>query len=87
MRKKKYEKQSLQHQLGPHFLRNTLIYIVSLVKQNRNYDALPTLQSLLNLLSYSFDNSLELVTLQNEIDSILSFVQILQIYGMIRNSS
>lgn len=77
--KNAYEKQALQHQIGPHFLRNTLICIGSLVKQNRNYEALPTLQSLLNLLSYSFDNSLELVTLQNEIDSILSFAQILQI--------
>lgn len=78
MEKNTYEKQILQHQIGPHFLHNTLICIGSLVKQNRTSEVVSTLQALLKLLSYSFDNPQELVPLKYELDSVASFVQILQ---------
>lgn len=79
LEKNKYELQMLQHQIGPHFLHNTLICIGSLAKRNQNEQVVKTLQSLLSLLSYSFNNPCEEVTLEQELDSVKNFTQICEI--------
>lgn len=73
------EKQVLQHQISPHFLHNTLICIGNLAKQHKTQEVIQTLQSLLKLLPYSFDNTNALVPLKSELENITCFMQILQV--------
>ena len=73
------EKQVLQHQISPHFLHNTLICIGNLAKQHKTQEVIQTLQSLLKLLPYSFDNTNALVPLKSELENITCFIQILQV--------
>lgn len=73
------EQQVLQHQISPHFLHNTLICIGNLAKQHKTPEVIQTLQSLLKLLPYSFDNTNTLVPLKSELENITCFIQILQV--------
>lgn len=77
--KKEYELKMLQSQIGPHFLYNTLACIVSLSRQQKNSEIRETVHALVNLLSFSFDKRDEFVTLEDELDSINSYVYIQKI--------
>lgn len=80
--KKEFELKMLQSQIGPHFLYNTLACIGSLAKQQKIMEVRETIRSLVGLLSFSFDKRSELVTLKEEIDSLIMYVNIQKIrYG------
>ena len=71
-----------QNQIGPHFLRNTLYCIASLLRQERIKDAEVAIKSLAGLLSYSFDNSNPIVSLSQEINSLEKYLDIQKVrYG------
>ncbi|WP_372663155.1 sensor histidine kinase [Cohnella sp.] len=80
-RKKEIELQLLINQIRPHFLYNTLACIGSLAKQHRVEEVEETIRSLIQLLSYSLGKS-EYVTLEEELLSLRSYVQIQKVrYG------
>jgi sensor histidine kinase YesM len=80
--KKEFELKMLQSQIAPHFLYNTLACISSLSKQQRFAEVDETIRSLTHLLSFSFDKISELVTLEEEIEAVRSYVYIQSVrYG------
>lgn len=80
-RKKEIELKLLLSQIRPHFLYNTLACIGSLAKQHRAAEVEETIRSLIQLLSYSLGKS-EMVTLEEELQSLRSYVQIQKVrYG------
>lgn len=77
-----FEFRMHQSQIGPHFLRNTLYCIASLLRQERIADCEVAIKSLAGLLSYSFDNSDPIVDLEQEIGSLEKYTAIQKIrYG------
>ncbi len=81
-KKKDYQFSALQNQINPHFLYNTLSCIGSLAKQQRNTEIRNTIRSLAKLLSYSFHDPSELVTLKEELNALENYAQIQNIrYG------
>jgi sensor histidine kinase YesM len=84
--KKEYELNMLQSQIQPHFLYNTLACISILAKQDRIDEVHDTISSLVNLLSFSFENPAELVYLSEELEAVEMYIQIQKIrYGNIFN--
>lgn len=81
-RRAAFEFRMHQSQIGPHFLRNTLYCIASLLRQERIGDAEVAIKSLAGLLSYSFDNSDPIVDLEQETGSLEKYIAIQKIrYG------
>jgi sensor histidine kinase YesM len=80
--KKQYYLNMLQNQIQPHFLYNTLACISSMAKQNRISEVRNTISSLVNLLSFTFDKPVEMVSLTEELEVIGMYVQIQKVrYG------
>ena len=77
---KKYQIAALQAQINPHFLFNTLQLInLSIMKEVKKDIAATRLISLLsNLLHYSYDTEHYTVTVQQEIDNALKYLEIQQ---------
>ena len=78
---KKYQIAALQAQINPHFLFNTLQLInLSIMKEVKKDIAATRLISLLsNLLHYSYDTEHYTVTVQQEIDNALKYLEIQQV--------
>lgn len=77
-----YEWRMLQSQIGPHFLYNTLACISALAKRNRVDRVRLAIDSLVELLRYSFGRQSSEVILKDEIDMIEAYVRIQRIrYG------
>lgn len=72
------ELELLQYQINPHFIYNTLASIKFLIKQNKNAAALTTIDSFISLLQNNLSNINELVTVEQELDNIKSYVHITQ---------
>jgi len=80
--KQRLEISMLQSQIQPHFLYNTLACISSLAKQKRTDEIRLTVESMINLFSYTFNKTAELMALGEEISAIQMYVQIQKIrYG------
>ncbi len=74
-----FEFRMYQNQIGPHFLKNVLYCIASLLRQKRIQDAEAAVKSLAELLSYSFDNSISVVELGQELSSLEKYLAIQKI--------
>jgi len=76
------EKENQQHlkllhaQLNPHFLYNTLDAIYWMAKRNRNQEISEMITSLAMILRYSIKNCAELVSLQEELEWLKSYIVI-----------
>ena len=68
--------RNLQAQIKPHFLFNTLNTIISLVTLSENEKALNTLFAVSNLLRHNIDQPEELVSLQEELHYVESYLLI-----------
>ncbi|WP_135556655.1 sensor histidine kinase [Paenibacillus cymbidii] len=78
-RKNQYELKMLQSQITPHFLYNTLACISSLAKQQKIAEVRETIKSLVGLLSFSFDKSSALVSVNHELQGLQMYLQIQRI--------
>jgi len=74
-----YELKMLRSQIGPHFLYNTLSCISILAKQQKLTEVRQTINSLINLLSFSFDRQDEFVELKDELSSLEDYIYIQKI--------
>lgn len=74
-----YELKMLRSQIGPHFLYNTLSCISILAKQQKLTEVRQTINSLINLLSFSFDRHDEFVELKDELSSLEDYIYIQKI--------
>nr|WP_300831062.1 histidine kinase [uncultured Acetatifactor sp.] len=81
-RKMEYEFLMLQNQIGPHFLHNTLACVASLIRQGKDETAGQALRALIKLLSYTFEQNAETVTIREEMEQLGNYVRIQQMrYG------
>jgi sensor histidine kinase YesM len=81
-RKKTLEMKLLLSQIRPHFLYNTLTCIGSLARQSRVAEVEDTIRSLITILSFSIDKKREMVLLEEELETLEAYVQILKVrYG------
>ncbi|MGX6445137.1 sensor histidine kinase [Neobacillus sp. K501] len=76
LREKEAEIRALQSQMNPHFLYNTLESINMLAITKGNFDVSDMVTSLGKLLRYTIDNSSKIVTLEQELSFIRSYVSI-----------
>jgi len=80
--KKLLELKTLQSQIGPHFLYNTLACFGSLAKQGKLILLRQGIRNLIFLLGYSFDRIDDKVTLEEELRVLESYCQIQKLrYG------
>jgi len=80
--KRKFELKSLQSQINPHFLYNTLDSIVWMAEAGMNDDVVKMTVSLSKLFRISINRGSEFVTLAQEIEHIESYLAIQKIrYG------
>ncbi|MEH7222277.1 histidine kinase [Bacillus sp. JJ1566] len=77
--KKEAELRAIKHRINPHFLFNTLSTIRWLVKFNQTERANTALSALIRLLEANMGKSGELITINNELDIVKKFMDILQI--------
>ncbi len=77
-KKKEIELKLLLSQIRPHFLYNTLSCIGSLAKQHRVQEVEETIRSLIVILTFSIDKKTEFVSLEEELDTLRAYVQILK---------
>lgn len=81
-RKKEAEIRTLQAQIKPHFLYNTLNAIGHSAAMGRTEDVYAMIQSLVQVLSFTFGRSGGKVTVANEIEFLEHYVRLLRIrYG------
>jgi two-component system, sensor histidine kinase YesM len=76
LREKEAEIRALQSQMNPHFLYNTLESINMLAITKGNLDVSDMVSSLGKLLRYTIDNSSKIITLDEELSFIRSYVAI-----------
>ncbi|MEC1526176.1 sensor histidine kinase [Neobacillus niacini] len=76
LREKEAEIRALQSQMNPHFLYNTLESINMLAITKGNLDVSDMVSSLGKLLRYTIDNSSKIITLDDELSFIRSYVSI-----------
>lgn len=69
----------LKSQINPHFLYNTLNVIENLANMNGNTAISNITKSLIDLLHYSVNDGSALVPIENEIDYIRNYLEIMQI--------
>jgi two-component system sensor histidine kinase YesM len=74
--KRKLEIKSLQNQINPHFLYNTLDSIIWMAEGGNNKEVVIMTSSLARLLRQNISNEEELITIENEINSIKSYLTI-----------
>ncbi len=80
--KRKYELKSLQAQINPHFLYNTLDSIVWMAEAQMNREVVEMTDSLARLFRISINRGSEFVTLAQEIEHIESYLKIQKLrYG------
>lgn len=83
-KKKTYEIRMLQDQIGPHFLHNTLTCLSILIRQGKGDKAEEGIRSLLGLLTYSFESTGEMTTIEKELDILSDYIYIEKLrYGNI----
>ncbi|WNR46916.1 cache domain-containing sensor histidine kinase [Paenibacillus roseipurpureus] len=75
-RKKELELKVLQSQIAPHFLYNTLACIGSLARQHRTDEVKETIRALVGVLKFSFDKTSEFVSVDEEMEGLLQYLQI-----------
>lgn len=76
LREKEAEIKALQSQMNPHFLYNTLETINMLAITKGNLEVSDMVTSLGRLLRYTIDNSSRIVTLEEELSFIYSYIAI-----------
>jgi two-component system, sensor histidine kinase YesM len=76
LREKEAEIRALQSQMNPHFLYNTLESINMLAITKGNLDVSDMVSSLGKLLRYTIDNTSKIITLDEELSFIRSYVAI-----------
>lgn len=67
---------NLSSQIHPHFLFNSLNSISSLIRLNKNTDAVNSIQAISSLLRYTLRDSQQLVTVREELESVQMYLQI-----------
>lgn len=77
-RQRRLEIDSLQAQIHPHFLGNTLACIASLAKENRSQEVQSALLSLVRLLNYSIARTDAVASLQDELRCVEAYVRLRQ---------
>ncbi|NBD27553.1 cache domain-containing sensor histidine kinase [Paenibacillus glycinis] len=76
------ELEALQQQINPHFLYNTLASVKFMVQQGSKDKAAETINALISLLQNAIGNVSEMITVQQELDNLKSYVLINQVrYG------
>lgn len=74
--KRKNELKALQAQINPHFLYNTLDSIIWMAEGNKNQEVVLMTSSLAKLLRQSISNENEVLTIEQEIAYIVSYLTI-----------
>ena len=74
--KRKSELNSLQAQMTPHFLYNTLEIIVWLIEANRKEDATETVTSLARFLRISLSKGKHIITVADELEHVRNYLKI-----------
>lgn len=73
------EMRSLVNQINPHFLYNTLDTIYMLARMNHEETTMKMIQSLSRLLKISLSKGADRITLEEELEHVKSYMDILQI--------
>jgi two-component system sensor histidine kinase YesM len=82
IREKEAELSALQSQINPHFIYNTLESINMMAVQRKHAEVSDMVSALGKLLRYTIDKAGRLISLQEEIDFVQSYVRIQQVrYG------
>ena len=76
---RKAELKALQAQINPHFLYNTLDSIIWMARANRNEDVVKMVTALTKLFRISISRGRDIISIQEEIDHIKSYLTIQQI--------
>lgn len=66
----------LASQMQPHFLFNSLNTVSSLVRLDKNKDAIQSIQAISSLLRYTLRDTQQLVTLEEELENVQMYLQI-----------
>lgn len=74
--KRKFELSTLQSQINPHFLYNTLSSAFSLVKLGKREDSLKMLQSISQFYRTSLSSGKTVITIREEMENIRSYINI-----------
>jgi two-component system sensor histidine kinase YesM len=77
IRTKEATMKQLQSQINPHFLYNSLAYIVSMGKMNRSSAVVSMAYSLADYFKYTARNNLMLTTVREEMDFVISYMDIM----------
>jgi two-component system, sensor histidine kinase YesM len=77
LRSKEAMMKQLQSQINPHFLYNSLAYIVSMAKMNRSPSVVSMAYRLADYYKYTMRNDSMTTTLKEEIDFVTSYVDIM----------
>ena len=67
---------NLTSQIHPHFLFNSLNTITSLIRLNKNKDAISSLQAISSLLRYTLRDTQQLVKIEEELNSVKMYFKI-----------
>lgn len=73
-KKRRHEIAALQNQIGPHFLHNTLVCIICLLRQEQTEKAEESLNALISLLAYNFRGSQDTVTIHAEMQMLKDYI-------------
>ncbi|XME01921.1 sensor histidine kinase [Lachnospiraceae bacterium C1.1] len=74
--KRKSEMDSLQSQINPHFLYNTLDVITWMIEKGRNSDATEIVTALARLFRISISKGKNVITVENEIEHVRNYLLI-----------
>ncbi|GAA0310279.1 sensor histidine kinase [Gracilibacillus halotolerans] len=77
-KQRKSELKALQHQINPHFIYNTLTSIKFMMNQGKKEEASQTIESFIVLLQNTISNLDEIITVEQEIENLKNYVQIMQ---------
>ncbi len=77
-KQRKAELETLQHQINPHFIYNTLASIKFMIRQEKKEKASDTIDSFISLIQNSLSNIEETITVEQELENLKNYVQINQ---------
>ncbi|WP_208590405.1 cache domain-containing sensor histidine kinase [Gracilibacillus suaedae] len=77
-KQRKAELETLQHQINPHFIYNTLASIKFMIRQEKKEKAADTIDSFISLIQNSLSNIEETITVEQELENLKNYVQINQ---------
>ena len=77
-KQRKSELKSLQHQINPHFIYNTLTSIKFMISQGKKEEASETIEAFIALLQNTISNLEETIPLEQEINQVKNYVKIMQ---------